>query len=96
LGITGELLRPHDASGMRSRQVEPHVRVVNILRHALPQGIHLTESELRNCEVLVSGAAKPLCSLGVVLRDNLAKLVHGTENILRKGAAFVSMFTKPL
>ena len=39
-----------------------------------PRGIHLTESELRNCEALVSGAAKPLCGFGVVMRDNLAKL----------------------
>ena len=59
-------------------------------------GVHLTENKLRNGEVLVSGALDPLSGLGVVLRHNLAELVHDTEYILREPATLVSVLTETL
>jgi hypothetical protein len=94
LGITRQLLRPRDLSGPGSRQVEPHVCADHILRYTVAKGIHPTESELRDGETLISGAAKPLRSLAVVLRHNLAELVQSTENVLRKGAALVGVLMK--
>jgi hypothetical protein len=70
------------------------VRADNILRYTLARGIHLTENELRDGKTLVRGAAKPPHSLSVVLRHNFAELVEGTENVLRKGAALLSVLMK--
>jgi len=60
----------------------------------MAKGIHPTESELRDGETLISGAAKPLHGLAVVLRHSLAELVQSTQNVLRKGAALVSVLMK--
>ena len=96
LGITRQLLRALDLSGPGSRQVEPHVCADNIPRYTVAKGIHPTESELRDGETLIGGAAEPLHGLAVVLRHNLAELVQGTENVLRKRAALISVFMKSL
>jgi hypothetical protein len=66
----------------------------NILWYTAAKGIHPTESGLRNGETLISGAAKPLRGLAVVLRHNLAELVQSTQNVLRKGAALVGVLMK--
>ena len=72
------------------------MRANSILGHPLSKRIHTAEDELCKRETLISSAANPLCSFGVVLRHNLAKSVHNTENELREGTAFVSIFTKAL
>jgi hypothetical protein len=74
LSIARQLLCPRDLSSPGSRQVEPHVCADNILWYTAAKGIHPTESELRNGETLISGAAKPLRGLAVVLRHNLTEL----------------------
>jgi hypothetical protein len=69
-----QLIRPSYPSSLRSRQVEPLVSQDSILGHPLPERIHLSESELRDYEALVSSAAYPLCTFSIVLRHKFAQV----------------------
>ena len=55
-------------NALRSRQVEPHVRLDIILRHALAFGEQESEVVLRAGVALVNGEAVPLHRLSVALR----------------------------
>src|SRR5258708_2049974 len=75
--VTGLFLRNRIGGG--GSEVEPHMRLDVVLRHAIAVGVHLAEDGLRSGRALVGGPAVPHHSFGVILRDDLAEVIHGAE-----------------
>src|SRR5262249_39529038 len=73
----------------RGGEIEPHMRVDGVLRHALAAGVGEAEIVLRLGVALLGGAAIPARRLGVVLRHAAAFPVHHAEREAGGGIALV-------
>src|SRR6266508_1226466 len=80
----------------RGREVEPHVRLDRVLRHALAARVGEAEIVLRLRVALLGGAAIPARRLGKVLRHAAALTVHHPEREAGGGVALLGGELKPL
>src|SRR5262249_61114504 len=79
----------------RGGEIEPHMRVDDVLRHALAAGVGEAEIVLRLGVALLGGATIPARGLGVVLGHAAAFAVHHPEREARDGIALVGGEAKP-
>src|SRR5262249_54533638 len=80
----------------RGGEIEPHVRVDGVLRHALAAGVGEAEIVLRLGVALLGGAAIPARRLGVVLRHAAAFADPPPEREARGGFPLVGGEANPL